>query len=486
MARSAHAWQPITGLDKSMRSHRAPSLEGLSSAWREEREAMRGLDVERHFLDRWKRRLAVETGVIEGLYTLDRGVTATLVERGFESALIPNNATDQDPELVVNLLRDQREAVDMVFDVVARRRPMTLSFVKELHALLTTSQPTTTAYDTFGRAMTVDLLRGQWKKLPNNPTKRDGRVHEYCPPEQVGPEMERLVEWTESYAAEGLSPDVVAAWCHHRFTQIHPFQDGNGRVARLLATLVLVRAEWLPLVVERHHRIEYLDALEEADAGSLIDLVRLVDRLQRSGFMKALSIAAEVQREQQDELKDLLGALREAWSAERSPAPRNGLDTVAEALRDDALGVMNEVGDELEPIVRLRFPRARVWVDADAPGTAAWYRSQRIQFASEFDYFADFTRYSHWVRLKIDLDARFDVLVSLTGVGRDTSAIAAVTGAWEISPSDEGPATRQVHVLSPEPFTATGREKSEVLRQRFAGWLRADLNRALTLWQRGI
>lgn len=484
MARSAHPWHPITPLDETTASHQAPSLVGLSSAWREEREAMRALDVERHFLDRWKRRLAVETGVIEGLYTLDRGVTATLIERGFDSALIPNDATDQDPELVVNLLRDQREAVDMVFDVVAQRRRLTLSFVKELHSLLTTSQRTTTAYDQFGRAMVVDLVRGRWKTLPNNPTRQDGTVHEYCPPEQVSPEMERLVEWTESYTADGISPDVVAAWCHHRFTQIHPFQDGNGRVARLLATLVLVRAGWLPLVVERDQRVEYLDALEAADRGSLGDLIGFVDRRQRTGFMKALSVAAEVQREQQDELKDLLGSLREAWSAEPAK-PRNGLDTVAEALREDALTLMSEVGDELEPIVRLRFPRGNVWVDGDSPDTAAWYRSQRIRLASEFDYFADFTRYSHWVRLKIDLDVRFDVLVSLTGVGRDTGAIAAVTGAWEISPSDDGPATRPVQVLSPEPFTATGRETPEVLRQRFVGWLRADVARALVLWQRG-
>ena len=58
---------------------------------------------------------------------------------------------------------------------------------------------------------------------------------------------------------------MLAAWVRHRFTQIHPFQDGNGRVARLLATLVFSRAEWLPLVVRRDDRVRYLDALEAAD-----------------------------------------------------------------------------------------------------------------------------------------------------------------------------------------------------------------------------
>ncbi|MGH3609855.1 MAG: Fic family protein, partial [Pseudonocardiaceae bacterium] len=81
--------------------------------------------------------------------------------------------------------------------------------------------------------------------------------------------------------AGGASPAVLAAWVHHRFTQIHPFRDGNGRVARLLATLVFIRAEWLPLVVRRDDRVRYLDALQEADNGDLLPLVKLFDTVQR-------------------------------------------------------------------------------------------------------------------------------------------------------------------------------------------------------------
>ena len=82
----------------------------------------------------------------------------------------------------------------------------------------------------------------------------------------------------------GVSPDVLAAWVHHRFTQIHPFQDGNGRVARLLATLIFIRAEWLPLVVGRDDRVRYLDAFEAADKGEFLPLVAFFDTLQRVGF----------------------------------------------------------------------------------------------------------------------------------------------------------------------------------------------------------
>jgi len=216
--RSWYQWHPITELSTELLARRAPSLEGLAQAWKDERESMQELEVERAFLERWKNRLAVETGVLEGLYSIDRGVIETLIERGFDAALIPNDSTDKDPTVVVNLLRDQRSAVDLVFDVVVQRRDLSLSFVKEVHALLTQSQLTTMGVDQFGRTVEVELRRGEWKEWSNNLTCADGMVHEYCPPVQVQPEMERLIALQEHYLAQGVSPDVLAAWVHHRFT----------------------------------------------------------------------------------------------------------------------------------------------------------------------------------------------------------------------------------------------------------------------------
>ena len=67
------------------------------------------------------------------MYSIDANVTETLIERGFDAALIPDDSTDRDPKVVVNLLRDQRSAVDLVFDVVVQRRDLSLSFVKEAY-----------------------------------------------------------------------------------------------------------------------------------------------------------------------------------------------------------------------------------------------------------------------------------------------------------------------------------------------------------------
>ena len=100
--------------------------------------------------------------------------------------------------------------------------------------------------------------------------------------------MDRLIELHEAHVS--VPPEVEAAWLHHRFTQIHPFQDGNGRIARALATLVFVKAGWFPLVVRNEELALYLDALEQADRGDLRELVKLFAGLQKDELIKALSV----------------------------------------------------------------------------------------------------------------------------------------------------------------------------------------------------
>ena len=68
----------------------------------------------------------------------------------------------------------------------------------------------------------------------------------------------------------------LAAVTLHRFVHIHPFYDGNGRVARLLTNLVLMRKRYLPIIIPKIDRAKYLRCLERADAGDYRPLVNLL------------------------------------------------------------------------------------------------------------------------------------------------------------------------------------------------------------------
>jgi Fic family protein len=68
------------------------------------------------------------------------------------------------------------------------------------------------------------------------------------------------------------------AYVHHRFEQIHPFLDGNGRTGRLLLNLLLLRRGFAPIVIEKRRRERYLDCLQDADGGNLSSLAELLTR----------------------------------------------------------------------------------------------------------------------------------------------------------------------------------------------------------------
>ena len=280
----SHAWEPIEDMPAEL-SEKARAaekeLQALSQAWRKRKAEMDPQELEQ-FNRELNREWSIETGLIERAYYLERGTTRILIQRGFEEGLIPHR-NGQDPAEVTAMLCDHENVVNALFDFVAGRRELSVGYVKELHAEMLRAQKTVVGADQFGNKTRIPMNHGLFKKRSNNPHTPEGKLHEYCPPEQVDSEMDRLMEMHKTHSAH--SPLASAAWLHHRFVQIHPFEDGNGRVARCLASLVFIRAGMFPMVVLNEERGEYLDALDDANRGDLSPFVcRLAEWQKRYGF----------------------------------------------------------------------------------------------------------------------------------------------------------------------------------------------------------
>lgn len=181
-----------------------------------------------------------------------------------------------------------------MFDCVGGQRELTPSYIKELHAALLRHTETCTVVDQFGVIAERPPEMGEYKKQHNNPTRQDGSVHEYCPPEHLAAQMDRLAGLHHQYVKEEIPIEVPAAWLHHRFTQIYPFSDGNGRVARALATLVFLKAGRFPVAVRREDRADYLDVLEIADGGNLRPLIAFFVAAQRRATIQAVNLSTDI------------------------------------------------------------------------------------------------------------------------------------------------------------------------------------------------
>src|SRR5215207_9713092 len=128
-------WQPMTGIvefERDWRELRATEVSSIQKIWSEQRERLKGTRQLAEFSERLSREWAIETGILENLYEIDRGVTQTLIERGFQAELLDHGSTNRPREYVVKLLRDQKDALDGVFDFVANRRELSTSYIKEL------------------------------------------------------------------------------------------------------------------------------------------------------------------------------------------------------------------------------------------------------------------------------------------------------------------------------------------------------------------
>ena len=271
-------WRPIQPLDSSVEktlSGDVAVVDSLRDSWTARTSSLASAD--RAWLRRRTlRKHAIETGIIEGLYDIDRGLTETLVAEGLTMKAVAR-AGGKLPAEVLEMLVAQYEGLELVTEYVNLDLPPATSLVKELHALITRTQTHYDAADSLGRRFQAELSHGSYKKLPNNVLRSDGSLLEFAPPEQVPGEIERLVELYNGM--DGIHPLISAAWMHHRFVQIHPFQDGNGRVARALTLFALERSEYAPMVVDRDSRPRYLAALDDANEGNLVPLGKLFTEL---------------------------------------------------------------------------------------------------------------------------------------------------------------------------------------------------------------
>ena len=100
--------------------------------------------------------------------------------------------------------------------------------------------------------------------------------------------MERLIAMHHEHERARRRPaSLDAAWLHHRFVQIHPFEDGNGRTARLLMSHVFAKRGEPTPVITALEKPRSFDALQEADRGDLRAFVRMLERKAVEGLESA-------------------------------------------------------------------------------------------------------------------------------------------------------------------------------------------------------
>lgn len=154
----------------------------------------------------------------------------------------------------------------MITEEVKEKHPLTETFIRQLHHTLLREDYTVYTTLQGGIQSSYVVHAGRYKTRPNSVITRYGERFEYASPEETPALMHDLVQWYNYAESNGNYTAVeLASLFHYRYIRIHPFEDGNGRIARLMMNYILSRHGWPMIVVRSRNKHSYLEALHQAD-----------------------------------------------------------------------------------------------------------------------------------------------------------------------------------------------------------------------------
>lgn len=172
-------------------------------------------------------------------------------------------SVEQDKKAVLETV-NSRTALDNIFETT---NELTIDFIQKLH--LATQQG-------------IDDDAGEYKNMENCITDKDGTlIDNTTPVEFVEKRMNSLISWYNKNK-NILHPFVLSIVVHNQFVYIHPFNDGNGRVARLLFNFILIKNGFFPIIFFNDEKHKYYSYLRASKRGDIKDFVNYVSDLYRT------------------------------------------------------------------------------------------------------------------------------------------------------------------------------------------------------------
>ena len=230
-------------------------------------------------------------------------------------------------------MRDYEEmkAHDVAFQKIKEwatdtETPLTEQDIKNLNQIILVQPFWKDAITPDGQPTRRQITVGNYKTQPNSVLLSNGELFEYTAPQEVPIQMQELMEWYRDEQT-ALHPIILAAMFHYKFVRIHPFDDGNGRVSRLLMNYVLLAHKLPPVVIKSSDKQNYLHALHLADTGQYEAFIRYIaEQVVRSLEMAIKAAKGESIEEPDDLDKEIALVARQLQHQETYKTPQQVLN----------------------------------------------------------------------------------------------------------------------------------------------------------------
>jgi Fic family protein len=169
------------------------------------------------------------------------------------------------------------EAINWILEIVKDETPLNEKFIRELHTLLLKESSYKEAKTAEGKPTRRKIEVGKYKTQPNHVVTVTGETFYFATPEETPAKMYDLIEWFRNEKEkQGVNPIILAALFHYRFIRIHPFDDGNGRTARILMNFILMQFDYPPVIIKTEDKENYYAVLRLADADQLEPFIEYI------------------------------------------------------------------------------------------------------------------------------------------------------------------------------------------------------------------
>ena len=250
-------------------------------------------------------------------------------------------------------IRGHHAAIDYLLEFIRKKETLTEAVIRELHKVILGEDHYVEAENADGQPVRKLIRVGEYKTEPNARRTPTGERKFYASPTEAPARMRDLITAYREDSARGEKHVVeIAARFHHEFTAIHPFDDGNGRMTRLLTNLILMQAGFPPVVIRTQERNAYILALSKGDQGELEDItVFIADHLIESMELYLRGARGEEVSEPTDVDKEIAILKRELGHIEAA-LPRDASNTRA-IVAKQVLPAWERVGPRLASLGEL-------------------------------------------------------------------------------------------------------------------------------------
>ncbi len=173
--------------------------------------------------------------------------------------------------------RGHNEGIKIIEHAVKDNTPLTEELIKKLHVAVIKEANDYLMSLPINKDKKLKIYAGKYKTIKNLVKTRTGDTFNFALPVETPHRMEELLKWyNEVDKLEKFSKFFLAVNFHYKFLCIHPFDDGNGRTARLLMNYILMKDGFPPVILRKEEKINYLLAIQQSDRGSIYPLIEFL------------------------------------------------------------------------------------------------------------------------------------------------------------------------------------------------------------------